>query len=610
MCGILGTIDLPLDEPTLDLIRHRGPDDHGIVEVTVGGHRVTLGHRRLAIVDLSEAGHQPMQTTCGRYSLVFNGEVYNHQELRRQLPDVPFRGHSDTETILNAMACQGTDAVARFNGIFALAFVDSVRGTLVLARDPFGVKPLYYWQGAGTFVFSSELKPMLRLVRATLDPASLAELLRLRYLPAPDTLFQGMKKVRPGHLVEIDLASGDLSTSEEPYAAVAPEYSHCEYGEALEEYGRLFESAVRRQLMSDVEVGVLLSGGVDSALVASIAQRHCHGRLKAFTVGFTDRDQADETEDARDTADRLGLEHRVTRIGFDDFLGSVRKCVSIVEEPLATTSLIPMHYLAELAASEVKVVLTGQGADEPLGGYGRYQGELYQRFLPSPLLRLAGPLASLVGVKNDRIVRGLSSLGERFDSERFLSVYSVFSDAEIRGLIGCHDRRSLARLRYFYDLLDCRRRRHSVESMMSIDLRMNLADDLLLYTDKVTMHHSLECRVPILDLELVRFVESLPAKYRVQLGRGKVIHKDYARSMLPESIVRRKKKGFQSPTTAWFRNGNGLREILLDKSSRFSCFFDLAEVEKVLRKHAGGHNRERHLFLLLAICCWMEEMFT
>lgn len=608
MCGILGTVNLPFDEPTLELIRHRGPDGRGMLDLQVAAHRVMLGHRRLAIVDLSPAGDQPMRTPCQQYSLVYNGEVYNHRELRQGLADVSFRGHSDTETILEAISRHGIGAVRRFNGIFSLGLVDSVEKRLFLARDPFGVKPLYYWHQNRAFVFSSELRPILRLVRDTLAEESLSELLRLRYLPSPDTLFRNIKKVRPGHLVEVDLAGEELSVAEAPYLDSRPSRLELSYAEALEEYGRLFEKAVQRQLMADVEVGVLLSGGVDSALVASMAQKRSGHRLKAFTVGFTDGDETDEIEDAAETARQLGLDHRVTRIGFDDFLGTIRKCVSIVEEPLATTSLIPMYYLSELAAAEVKVVLTGQGADEPLGGYGRYQGELCKDYLPAPFFSLARPVARWAGVKNERIVRGLSSLGERSDPRRFLSAYSVFSDDEICRLTGNRDRRSIEKIHYFYDLLECEKQRHSVERMMSVDLRMNLADDLLLYTDKITMHHSLECRVPVLDLDLVRFVECLPAGYRVKLGHSKVIHKDFARSVLPEAIVHRKKRGFQSPTNGWFREGNALREILLDKSSRFSSVFDLAEVDRVIAQHERGYNRERHLFLLLSISCWMGEI--
>ncbi|MDY0168404.1 MAG: asparagine synthase (glutamine-hydrolyzing), partial [Thermoguttaceae bacterium] len=560
MCGILGTVNLPFTDATLDRLAHRGPDGKGSVVQRVGSHLIRLGHRRLAIVDVSHAGHQPMLAPEGHPVLVFNGEIYNHQQLRQNLRHVSFRGHSDTETVLHLLAREGAAAISRLHGIFAFGLLDASRGRLFLARDPFGVKPLYYWQRGNSLVFCSELKPILELVGGTFDREALAELLRLRYLPSPDTLFAGIKKVRPGHVVEVDLSSEEIALAESSYAPLGCEPSRLTYPEALQEYGRLFERAVRRQLMADVELGVLLSGGVDSALVAQMAQKHSPYRLKGFTVGYADRDDSDEVADACRTANHLGLDHRVVRIGFDDFLDMLRRCVAIVEEPLATTSLVPMYFLAQLASSDVKVVLSGQGADELLGGYGRYQGELYARFMPPWAARMALPLARAMGVKRERVLRGLESLRGKSAPDRFLAAYSVFNPRQIQRLLGTSDRRSGERMAYWYDRLDLTANWHSAASMMSLDLRMNLADDLLLYTDKITMHHGLECRVPMLDIELVRFVEALPVEYRIRLGRTKIIHKDFARSVLPPAIVKRPKKGFQSPTERWFRQAGVLRE--------------------------------------------------
>jgi asparagine synthase (glutamine-hydrolysing) len=548
-----------------------------------------------------------MQTSDGRFLIVYNGEVYNHTDLRREFKGVGFHGHSDTETILNCLAANGIAAVRRLNGIFALGLVD-VRGErLYLARDPFGVKPLYYYHRGKYFVFSSEIRPIQKLMDDSVDPANLAELLRLRYSPSPDTLFRQIKKGRPGHIVEVDLSREDLSIREYPFIEPPTEGIPISFEDAVEHYGELFERAVERQLMSDVEVGIFLSGGVDSALVAAFAQKHTTGRMKAFTVGFQDKDKADEISDACETASAIGLEHIHTRIGFEDFFDSIRKCTVIVEEPLATTSIVPMFHLAELAARSVKVVLSGQGADESLGGYARYQGELYREYIPPSFAKVALPALEAAGLRNDKILRGLKSLGEERDLERFLSWSDVFNDEEIVRLTGERDGRSRERIQYFYDLLQCRDRKNSAERMMSIDLRMGLSDDLLLYTDKITMHHSIECRVPMLDLELVRFIESLPYDYRVGMRRGKIIHKRFARRVLPKHIVHRRKKGFLSPTKSWFRRGDLLREILINRSSHFASFLDLGEVERVIKEHENGFNRERHIFLLLSLYYWFAE---
>jgi asparagine synthase (glutamine-hydrolysing) len=371
----------------------------------------------------------------------------------------------------------------------------------------------------------------------------------------------------------------------------------------------LFEQAVERQLMSDVEVGVLLSGGIDSALVAAAAQGRSSRPLKAFTIGFTDADAGDidEVADARATADLLGMDHHVARIGFADFLDTLRTCVRIVEEPLATTSIVPMYYLARLASQQVKVVLSGQGADELLGGYTRYQSELYRRFIPSALARAAGSVAGWLGVRNEQLKRGLDAIGGSDDIGRFLGAGRVFGAQEIAALVGPGQGHARERISDLYDTLGCAALPASIERIMSLDVRFGLADDLLLYTDKITMRHSLECRVPILDLELVRFIESLPYEYRVTIRKKKIIHREYAARVLTRHIIQRKKKGFLSPTQKWFREGGALRDILLNPGSRFASLCDLSAVDVTIRQHERGYNRERHIFLLLCLYYWCEE---
>ncbi|RLB81577.1 MAG: asparagine synthase (glutamine-hydrolyzing) [Deltaproteobacteria bacterium] len=610
MCGILGSVNVEIEDSLLDLISRRGPDDSGVERFSLNGNSVVFGHRRLSILDLSPAGHQPMVSDCGRYVIVFNGEIYNHLELRRKLSGVHFRGHSDTETILYYLAQNGLEAVENFNGIFSFAFFDREKSKLFLCRDPFGIKPLYYCNPKpGKLAFSSEIKPIQQLVHDSVDIVNLSELLHLRYSPSPDTLFKNIRKVRPGHLVSVDLSTADLGITESPFILSAHSglNSTLSYDDAVEQYGCLLQRAIERQLMSDVEVGILLSGGIDSALVAKFAQAANPRPMKAFTVGFKEQDESDEINDAQDTAMALGLDSIVTKVGFDDFLDIIHSCVRIVEEPLATTSIIPMYYLAKLAAHDVKVVLSGQGADESLGGYGRYQGELYHSFIPSYLARLAGPAAKLFGVRNDQVLRGLQALQYDDDLTRFLSSYTVFQNDKIEKLVGVKDDKSLKRLEYFYDLMKCEKMKSSVQRMMAIDLRMNLADDLLLYTDKITMNFSLECRVPMLDLELVKYIESLPYHYKVKLRQSKIIHRDFSKKVLPESIINRKKKGFQSPTKRWFRKQGPLQEILLSGNSKFSTFFDLKEVGKVLDEHQRGMNRERQIFLMLVLYYWFED---
>lgn len=608
MCGVLGTINVSERQGALDLIRHRGPDAYGEVDLKVGNHSVYLGHRRLSIVDLSPAGNQPMQSPDGSKAIVYNGEVYNHRDLRSQLGDIHFIGHSDTETILHLLSRHGLAVVPNLNGIFAFAFLNISANRLYLVRDPFGVKPLYYCQQENAFAFCSEIKPLVGLMHQTLSTDNLAELLRLRYSPSPDTLFKNIHKVRPGHIIEVDLSRDRIQLTERSYQLPIPPVNQAQcMAMDQSDYGSYLSRAVERQLMSDVEVGMFLSGGVDSALVAQLAQSRLPNKMKAFTVGFSEADDSDEVAEAQEAAAFIGLDHHTVRIGFDDFLGKMNECVLTVEEPLATTSIIPMFYLAELAAQHVKVVLSGQGADESLGGYRRYQGELLRRFVPPSAARLLNRVALYVGLQSESMMRALPALGEPDDIRRFSLVYEVFSSEEIKDLVGVRDNRAEERIAYFYNLLGCSSFADSTARMMSLDLRMNLADDLLLYTDKITMKHSLECRVPMLDVELIRFIEALPLGHRVRFGDGKLIHKRLAEAILPANIFRRKKKGFASPTRRWFREKTAIRDLLLSRNSTFASYFNRQAVELVLNQHEQGHNRERHIFLLLGIYYWLKE---
>jgi len=607
MCGILGTVNIPFDQAVLDLMRHRGPDDAGIARLTVGRHAVALGHQRLSILDLSQAGHQPMWSTDRQQAIVFNGEIYNHLDFRGD-SQVRYRGHSDTETILYHLARNGVGSAEQFNGIFSFGFLDAWNRKLFLARDPFGVKPLYYWSDSRSLVFSSEIRLIRTLVDDTIDVACLSELLRLRYLPAPDTLFKNIRKVRPGHIVEVDLGEGDVRLREYPFVAELPgENETITAGEALERYGFLLEQAIRRQLLSDVEVGVLLSGGIDSAVVARFAQKQAPYRVKAFTVGFSESDQADEIAEARQTAEIIGLDYHDVRIGFPQFLEVLPRIVSTVEEPLASTSVVPMFYLSELVSQHVKVVLSGQGADEAMGGYRRYRMEVLRRFVPPTGASWLRTAATSAGLRRDALLRGLDAMAEPDDVRRFEAAHGVFAADQIQRLTGQGPTLAHERIAYVYNLLGCVNQQQSAQRMMSTDLRMNLSDELLLYTDKITMRHSIECRVPMLDLDLVRFAESLPCGFRVGMFSGKRLHKRFAEQVLPASIVRRKKKGFLSPTGSWFSTRHEIREILLERGSTFSSWIDLKEVERTLHEHTAGLNRERQIFLLLGLHFWMKE---
>jgi asparagine synthase (glutamine-hydrolysing) len=267
-----------------------------------------------------------------------------------------------------------------------------------------------------------------------------------------------------------------------------------------------------------------------------------------------------------------------------------------------------MYYLSELASKYVKVVLSGQGADEPLGGYYRYQGEVLHNSIPTSLLKAFISFLKIFPTKRESLIRGINSLSETDDIKRFMKMYSIFSDDEIFRLINRNEKKARDLISYLYDYLSCKNTATSTERMMSIDARANLSDDLLMYSDKITMNFSLENRVPLLDLDLVKFVESLPSSYKVKFRKGKIIHKEFAKSLLPLEIINRPKKGFKSPTEVWFKsNISSIKEILLSTNTNFSKYFDQKEIQRVISRHLAGENMEKQIFLLLSLCFWFEE---
>jgi asparagine synthase (glutamine-hydrolysing) len=439
----------------------------------------------------------------------------------------------------------------------------------------------------------------------------MALLLRLRYCPAPHTLFDSIYKVRPGHRVSFSL--NDASSFSTSFIDPVAIDRNITFQEAVEKYEFYFDSAVNRQLMADVDVGILLSGGIDSALIAKFAAKHYGKKLKTFTVGFEGDTDANEFIEAKQTADLLGTEHYEVRISSDQYDQSISRLVEVIEEPLGTTSTVPLFYLYEEVQKHLKVVLTGQGADEPLGGYARYQTELYYNPMVRVVANVFKQMAGGVQIKNEKLRRALSALSERDTTSRFEATYALFTTKEIQSLVGVFGSKSKESIDYFYSLLKGAEK-HPVEAMMSNDLRMNLSDDLLLLGDKISMHFSIEARVPLLDNNLVDFIESLPYKYRLSFGKGKIIHKKFAQGHLPMSIIERKKKGFKTPAEQWFKEkiGKSYKELLCSNTNtRFSGYFNVNEVSKIFDQHIHqGINREKQIFTLISIYHWMEKFVS
>ena len=613
MCGICGIfhyrrdedVPRPLVEAMATSIRHRGPDDEGF---HFDG-RIGFGFRRLSIIDL-ETGHQPLANEDDTRWVMLNGEIYNYRELRRELEGAGhrFRTRTDTETIVHGYEEWGAAVTSRLNGIFGFALWDAPTASLLLARDHLGVKPLYYYDDGSRLLFGSEIKAILQddRVPREIDLESLAIFLALGFVPSPRTLFQGIRKIPPGHRLHVDGRGVRL----ERYWHTVPQIRDIHEAEAVEEYARRFRLAVERQMVSDVPVGSLLSGGVDSAMVTAVMQELSPQPVSTFSIGFEEPGDWNEIEEAAASARLLGTDHQDVRISARDYVDFFAESLWHLEEPVLSQSTFAFYYLTRMARRNVKVVLTGQGADEPLAGYDRYRGE-----------KLAGSLGWLAGSpvsrrlvaalpRAEKLRRAAQSLGERDPLQRFASIHALFAAEDTRKLLRPQLASALAG---FDPAQPIRAWQQDVQhldglsQLLYIDTRLSLPDDLLFYGDKLSMANSLEARVPILDYELVEFIETLPPALKLRGLTGKYVHKQAARRWLPEHVIRRPKKGFATPVDAWFQSAldGFVRETLLGSDSACREYFEPAAVAALLDEHRERkRDHRRRIFALLSFEVW------
>lgn len=611
MCGILGCINLEYEPESLNAISHRGPDGEGARQFEIKGHAVTLAHRRLSIVDVSENGKQPMFSAGDASCIVFNGEIYNHESLKPAIQAKQFRGHSDTETIINYFNEHDiVKNLKNLNGIFGFAILDTVRNRLFLARDRFGVKPLYYYFEKNQLIFSSELRPFQYYIDMVFDKENIIEGLKMRYVGAPDTIYKKIKKVEPGQVISFDLNAPQIAISLDYYTEFKKTGTRKqELSSLVKEYGDLFEQAVERQLMSDVDLGVLLSGGIDSALVAAVAKNKSSKPIKTFTVGFAEGlFKSDEIENAQITAQTLGLENIHTRVSFTDFIGDIKRIVKIVEEPIATNSIIPMYSLSRLVSEHVKVVLSGQGADEPLYGYRKYKGlSFLQPIRDYPFLRGGLRMSGVGRLKKEDIRRLYEAAVEKDLLSSYREFNSITSKKEMQHLMRHDDDADVQTLlnkksKLFRDKWNARiPSQEAIISFPFLDLRNSLADDLLLYTDKLMMHFGIECRVPILDNDLVEFIESIHHSYKFSFSNGKIIHKEFANQYLPSSIINRKKIGFSTPASKWYETYREEIETLVCESKKIKELFNVKTIRRLLNDHSKHQAREKQILILISL---------
>jgi asparagine synthase (glutamine-hydrolysing) len=623
MCGICGQFSYERQAPVLrrDIekmarsIAHRGPDDEGYY---VNGP-IGLGFRRLSIIDL-EGGHQPMSDAEETIRVLFNGEIYNFPELRRELEGFGhvFRTNSDTEVIVLGYKQWGDDILNRLSGMFGLAIWDERERRLVVARDPFGIKPIYYRIEDGNVWFGSEIRTILAAAQESFepDPAALNLFLRYRFTPSPHTVFKGIKKLAAGTMLVFENGAYRVERfyqyHPKPFSPPKSE------GEAREELLEIYKRALKRHLLSDVPLGLLLSGGIDSALLLALMNLY-GSSWRTFTVGYGSVFADDELSDAAQTAAVFGANHTEVLLDRKTFEESLPRVVEFMEEPVATPSVLPMFFVCERARQDVKVALIGQGPDELFGGYRRHVGVRYGELWGGLPKWVRGPISSAVEAlpRNETLKRGVRSLDTPERLRRYQQVLSLLPGDQIDGLFQRDVLPPAAGdgiLKSWEDFSDLMTDTDELGGFQFVEMRSTLPDELLMYADKLSMAHGLEARVPYLDKEVVEYGERLPASFKVRNGSGKWLHREVCKAFLPASILKRKKRGFaMNVVDEWFRAAQSqkLEGMLLDPQSHIFEYLQPVAVRGLLDQHrSGASDHHKILFSLVVLEEWLRTSFV
>ncbi len=642
MCGLVGFFCKPIIRDSHNLVvkmvntlSHRGPNDVGAWTDPDSG--IALAHRRLAIQDLSVAGHQPMISACKRYVIVFNGEIYNHFELRKGL-QTDWQGHSDTETLLAAISQWGIEeTLQKCVGMFAFALWDRQTQTLSLARDRLGEKPLYYGIHNGVFLFGSELKALKQhpAFIANIDRNALALLLQYNYIPAPHSIYQNIHKLPIGSFLEINSGFDYKITNYWSINSVA------EYGQkhlfngseadAQAELERLIFQSIDGQMLADVPLGAFLSGGIDSSTIVALMQRNTGRPVKSFTIGFQEAGY-NEAEYAHAVAKHLGTEHTELYVSSEQAMAVIPQLPEIYDEPFADSSQIPTWLVAKLAKQQVTVCLSGDGGDELFGGYNRYflGQSIWQKLkvLPQPLRITAASL--ITGIPPERWNTGVSKimpllpnkfrfgnpgdklhklagvLGCETAEQLYLNLVSLWNNPNQQVI--SHQQPNAIQLDLQWPKLA-----DFIHQMMALDTLTYLPDDILVKVDRAAMNLSLETRVPFLDHRIVEFAWSLPLSMKIKQGQGKYLLRQILYKYVPETLIDRPKMGFGIPLDSWLRGP--LREwaeaLLSENRLNQEGYFEAASIRKKWEEHLSGRrNWQFHLWSVLMFQAWLENEST
>ncbi|WP_299463069.1 asparagine synthase (glutamine-hydrolyzing) [uncultured Microscilla sp.] len=636
MCGITGIyafnelgrfFSINLQQATLQLNR-RGPDFLN----TSLHERINLGHTRLSIIDPNPAANQPMTDSTERYTIVFNGEIYNYREIRQNLQNqgVEFSTESDTEVVLKAYIHQGVKCLQQFNGFFAFAIYDEQSKKMLLARDRLGIKPLLIYQDEDKLIFGSEMKALIRFgIEKEIDYVSLKQYLQLNYIPQPYTMLKKVRKLPAGHYLIVE---GRENQTEEafyqiPYQGKANSGTKS-YEEAQSEFAQILERSVQQRLVSDVPLGSFLSGGIDSSVIATLAARHTD-KLHTFSIGYKDEPFFDETNYAQLVAKKIGAEHTVFSVSNQDMLDHIYEILNYIDEPFADSSAIAVYILSQRTKAHVTVALSGDGADELFSGYNKHAAEyrLRQNSWKVGLVKsLSGVWNALPKSRSSKIgnkIRQLARFAEGAKlsvKDRYWSWATFAQEDEVDDLFN-----EKIRAKAVQEVYDERKQdilqhlqHNGVEDfneLLLTDMQLVLPSDMLTKVDLMSMANGLEVRVPFLDHEVVNFGFSLPAKYKIDASYRKKIVQDTFRNVLPKELYQRPKKGFEVPLLKWLRHDLHdmvMKDLLSDEFVEKQAIFKVEEVQKIKQKLLSGNPEDTHarVWGLLVFQHWWKKWFA
>lgn len=614
MCGIFGWIvpgsTAPADEilrGLTDRLAHRGPDGSGYWSghLASGSHQIGFGHRRLAIVDLTDAGAQPMWGPQQRSIVTFNGEIYNFIELRQELEEAGylFHSHSDTEVLLNAYDHWGLDCLQRLRGMFAFALYDLVRQQVVLGRDPFGKKPLLLHQKHGKLVFSSEIEPILHFpgFEKRLNTSVFQDLLLNRYVPGPSTLFDDIVKLPPGCFAT--WKDGDLKIEryfQPPLATERSDLTRME--EAADAFGATFDEAVRIRMRSDAPYGAFLSGGIDSSAVVGAMSRHSSRAVRTFSVGF-EEEAYSELPYANTVAHHLGTDHMPITITPAAFFAEWEKATQHRGAPVTEPADLAISIMSQAAFSSVRMVMTGEGADEFFGGYPKHRAEVWigrwQRLMPAISDKMLPAISRILPYGAHRAKVLLRVMGERDAATRLQTWFGGISRKTAMQLLGRDARQPIAEP-YPFSLDDP----SALRRILFFDQTSWLPDNLLERGDRMMMRGSIEGRMPFLDVELAKIAARMPDRFLTSPMQGKLVLRHAMRDILPSEILSRPKKGFPIPIDKWFREDfhQSLEQLIAEPHSRVRKVLDADIIDRLMQEHMSrAHNHGRTLWSIASL---------